>query len=139
MQFLKFNVQTQGQTWLDAFFVQNHNRIHKKFNLKAFIYYLRLQKSQLYFQLNLLWILQFLKFNELSQGQTWLDAFLCKIIANSVRNSIENTIWLANLPGWKFRIKIYWVYRLSLCNFLEVQRANSRSHLIGCLFCAESL
>ena len=159
MQFLKFNEQTQGQTWLDAFFVQSRNRIRKKFNLKAFTYYLRLQKSHLYIFPN--WIsfefYHFWKFNEMSQGLTWLDSFFVqnhngirrklnlkafiyfsrrqKIVASSVRSSIENILALPNLLGWKFRIKINLVYRLSPCNVLEVKRANSRSRL----FCTESL
>ena len=96
MQFLKFNEQTQGQTWLDAFFVQSRNRIRKKFNLKSFIYYLRLQKSLLY-----IFPIEFLSNFTIFESSTrclkvWPDwiPFLCKIIMEFVENSIWKLLFI---------------------------------------------
>ena len=96
MQFLKFNEQTQGQTWLDAFFVQSRNRIRKKFNLKAFTYYLRLQKSLLYI-FPIEFLSNFTIFESsmrcLKVRPDWIP-FLCKIIMKFVENSIWKLLFI---------------------------------------------
>ena len=97
MQFLEVQREwSQGQTWLDAFFVQSRNRIRKKFNLKVFTYYLRLQKSLLY-----IFPIEFLSNFTIFESSTrclkvWPDwiPFLCKIIMEFVENSIWKLLFI---------------------------------------------
>ena len=86
MQFLEVQRErTQGQTWLDAFFVQNHCKFYKKFiEMRKFNWkYRHIGKNLEYYTYSLLSKCNYSKFNERTQGQIWLDVFFvqnhCKI------------------------------------------------------------
>ena len=77
--------------------MQNHNRIRKKFNLEAFVFLSKASEKSVVFPIEFLANFTIFKVQRAVSRSDLIGCLLCKIIANSVRSSIENN-WLANLP-----------------------------------------